>query len=351
MKKVLCVILSVVLVFSCGVCAFALTEKEAEAAADALKTLFVDGVGPVVNGVQVDYVTFSPAAADGEKLPLVIYFHGMGQGSAPRAQIAQNNIALWAGKEMQSRFTAGGAFLFVPRSNEDKGDFWPNSYIPAVKAAIDEFIAANADKIDLTRIYVGGFSMGGSMTVRMAESYPDFFAAAFPMCPAYASSEEEAELLADLPVWLTVSRFDVIAGWYTFSDKLWNNITNATNRPGDCRLSLLGKVTFPDGTKADSNHHVWFAVSDDMFKYDGSAYDNMTTVNGCGEAVELTYPDGMIAWLNQYTSEYAGTAIEANPLPAQTAKTTLSMAKNILIAIYKMFVATVKSALTNGAAC
>ncbi len=351
MKKILCVLLAVLMLFGGAVSAFAVTESDAEKTADALKTLFVDGEGPVVDGVKVDYVTFSPEVPDGEKMPLVIYFHGMGQGTEPRAQIAANNIALWAGKDLQSRFSAGGAFLFVPRSNEDKGDFWPNTYIPAVKAAIDGFIAENVDKIDLTRIYVGGFSMGGSMTVRMAESYPDFFAAAFPMCPAYASSEAEAELLADLPVWLIVSKYDVIAGWYTFSDKLWNNLMNATNCPEDCRLSLLTKVTFPDGTKTDSNHHVWFAASNDMFKYDGSAYDNMTTVNGNGDAVELTYPDGLISWLNNYSSDFAGTAIEGNPLPAQTAKTTLDMAKNIIVAIFKMFISTLKAALTGGVKC
>lgn len=351
MKKILCVLLAALMLIGGAFSAFAVSESDAEKTADALKPLFVDGAGPVVDGVKIDYVTFSPEVPDGEKMPLVIYFHGMGQGAEPRAQIAANNIALWAGKDLQSRFSAGGAFLFVPRSHEERSEFWPNTYSPAVKAALDGFIAENIDKIDLTRIYVGGFSMGGSMTVRMAESYPDFFAAAFPMCPAYASSEVEAQLLADMPVWLIVSKYDVIAGWYTFSDKLWDNLMNATNCPADCRLSLLGKVTFPDGTKTDSNHHVWFAASNDMFRYDGGAYDNMTTVNGNGDAVELTYPDGLISWLNNYSSDFAGTAIEANPLPAQTVKTTLGMAKNIIIAIFKMFVSTVKAALTGSAVC
>lgn len=351
MKKSLCVLLAVLMLFGCAFPAFAVTESEAESAADALKSGFVDGVGPEVNGVRIDYVTFSPEVPDGEKYPLVIYFHGMGQGAEPRAQIAANNFALWAGKDLQSRFTAGGAFLFVPRSHEDKGEFWPNTYIPAVKAAVDGFIAENIDKIDLTRIYVGGFSMGGSMTVRMIESYPDFFAAAFPMCPAYAPTAAETELFSQLPVWLIVSKYDVIAGWYTFSDKLWNNIVGTTACPQDCRLSLLTKVTFPDGTKTDSNHHVWFAAANDLFKYDGTAYDNMTTVNADGEAVELAYPDGLISWLNNYSSDYAGTAIEANPLPAQTAGTTLAMAGNILAAIFKMFVSTVKAALTGGVKC
>ena len=35
--------------------------------------------------------------------------------------------------------------------------------------------------------------MGGKMTLKMASSYPTFFAAAFPLCPAYAPSDEQIE--------------------------------------------------------------------------------------------------------------------------------------------------------------
>lgn len=348
MKKIVCVILSALMLLGMALPAFAVTEKEVEKAADALKELFADGCGPEVNGVKVDYVTFSPEVPDGAKYPLVIYFHGMGQGGEPRAQIASNNIALWAGDEMQSRFAAGGAFLFVPRSNEDRGEFWPNSHIEAVKAAIDGFIAENIDKIDLTRIYVGGFSMGGSMTLRMIESYPDFFAAAFPMCPAYEPSQAETELFAELPVWLIVSKYDILAGYFTYSEKVWQKLCAVTACPQDCRLSLLGKVTYPDGTKTDSNHHVWFAASNDMFRYDGSDYDNMTTVNALGEDIDLVCPDGLISWLNNFSSSYAGTAVEANPLPAQNA---LSMVVRMLTAIVKMFAETLRSALFGGVKC
>ena len=32
----------------------------------------------------------------------------------------------------------------------------------------------------------------------------------------------------------------------------------------------------------------------------------MNTVNGLGDKVTLTYPDGMISWLSSYTSDYDG---------------------------------------------
>ena len=61
-----------------------------------------------------------------------------------------------------------------------------------------------------------------------------------------------------------------------------------------------------DGTPASSAHHTWFAVNYDMFSTENGNYPNMTTVDGNGNAVQLTYPDGMISWLSGFTSDYNG---------------------------------------------
>lgn len=310
---------------------------------DDYKAKFKAANGPEVNGIVTDYMYFSPKTAAKKKYPLVIYFHGMGQGSEPGAQIQDNNIALWASGELQSRFTNGGAFIFVPRTHEEKGEYWENNSIPSVKAAIDEFIKKNKTYIDLTRIYVGGFSMGGKMTLKMATSYPDFFAAAFPMCPAYTPSDEQLEAIADMPVWLIVSRFDVIAGYYTNSKDIWERFCKTTNIPKECRLSLLGRVCYPDGKKTASNHHVWFAASNDLFMYDGSDYVNMVTTDANGDSVQLKYPNGLIKWLCSHRSSYNGKALESTGLCEKNRESTGMMVLNILKTIPLMFADTVKS--------
>ena len=78
----------------------------------------------------------------------------------------------------------------------------------------------------------------------------------------------------------------------------------------DCRFSTLTKVCYHDGKKTSSSHHAWFAVNYDLFSIDNGAYPYMSTVNGLGEEVTLTYPDGMISWLSQFTSDYDGTPSE-----------------------------------------
>jgi predicted esterase len=308
MKKGLSLILSILVLFSAVFPAAAADPAELP----ALKAEFIDGAGPEVDGLSVDYVWFAPENAQGAKLPLVVYFHGAGQGAAPRAQIGENNFPLWASEELQRRFTGGGAYLLVPRSHEENDEYWSDAYVPAVKAAIDDFIARNTEYIDLTRIYVGGFSMGGKMTLKMASSYPSFFAAAFPLCPAYAPSDAQIEALADLPVWLIVSRFDIIAGYYTFSEDIWERLCAATRVPADCRLTLFGRVKSPDGKNTQSNHFVWFALANDLFTYEGGAYPKAVTTDAIGAEVTLTFPDGVISWLCAHTSAYAGEGTAPN---------------------------------------
>ena len=277
-----------------------------------LKEKFMDAEGPSVGGLSVDYVYYQPENPEGNKLPLVIYFHGAGQGAEPRAQIEENNFPLWASDEIQRRFTGGGAHLLVPRSHEENGEHWDDKYVEVMKATVDDYIVRNKDTVDITRIYVGGFSMGGKMTLKMASSYPGFFAAAFPLCPAYEPSSEQIEALADLPVWLIVSRFDIIAGYYTYSEKFWNELCEKTNIPGECRLSLFGRVKYPDGSNTSSNHFVWFAVANDMFTYDEGKYPNAVTTDARGNEIELQSPDGVVSWLCGHTSGYGGEPLEPN---------------------------------------
>ncbi|MBQ9552669.1 MAG: hypothetical protein IJU96_07880 [Clostridia bacterium] len=307
MKKGLCVLLSVLMLMSVCMTGFAADPNELP----ELKEKFLDGSSPEVNGLTIDYVWFAPENTAGEKLPLVIYFHGAGQGRKPRSQIEDNNFALWASDEIQQRF-GGGAFLLMPRSHEEKGECWSDKYVACAKAMIDAFIAEHESEIDLTRIYVGGFSMGGKMTLKMASSYPSFFAAAFPLCPAYAPSDEQVDALADLPVWLIVSRFDLLAGYYTYSRGFWNKLCEKTNVPEDCRLTLFDRVKYPDGKNTSSNHHVWFALANDLFTYDGGAYPNAVTTDATGREIELTSPDGVVSWLCRYTSDYAGEELAPN---------------------------------------
>lgn len=329
MKKVLSVILACLIFVSCSVCVFAAQYGDADEL-QQLRARFTDGVGPEVNGFALDYALFTPGSAetDGEKRPLVVWLHGMGEGAKPRAQLEKNNFVYWASDDFQSRFPTGGAYLAAVRSPEEKGLFWTSEMIEPLMALITELIAT--ENIDASRVYLGGFSMGGKMTIRTAITYPNAFAAIFPICPASSFTPEQLEYIKDVPMWLTVSSRDVLAGWYTYSRDIWNNYCAVTSRGTDSRLSLLGRVCFPDGTKTISNHHAWYAVTYDMFTYSGDKYYNMNTVSADGTAMELTYPDGMISWLGSHTSSYAGEALTPSGGYPLTEKHVKSLADSLM---------------------
>ena len=308
-KKIIAMLLAILCVASLPLTASAVSM---ESGLDALKAQFVFGEGPVAGDYSVDYRYFSPVEEnDTTKYPLVIWLHGMGDGAEEGKQVEKSEIAYWASDEFQARFKpAGGAFILAARSREENGKFWDNDMLEPLRAAIDDFIAKNKANIDTTRIYVGGYSMGGKMTLKMSVAYPEMFAAAFPICPAWSVPTEYAELISDLPLWITSSRRDPLVNYYLAVTPTWKRLMAASNVAEDCRFSTLTKVCYADGKKTPSAHHAWFSVNYDMFTTENGDYHNMTTVNGVGESVTLTYPNGMISWLSQFTSDYDGTPCE-----------------------------------------
>lgn len=309
-KKIMSVSLVIVLLCcAMGVSGASKAEDPSAADRDALQAQFRQGVGPLTNGYRIDYRYYSPVkASDGVKYPLVIWLHGMGEGSHEGEQIVGNDIAFWASESYQARFAqTGGAFILAPRSIEEKMMYWDDALVEPLKAAIDDFIAAHRDNIDVTRIYIGGFSMGGKMTLKMAVAFPEMFAAAFPICPAWSLPELYALYLADLPIWLTSGERDPLVSFTRSVTPTWQNIIEFHHAPENCRFSVLSKTAKPDGSAAPSGHHSWIAVTNDMFSSQDGDYPYMSTTDGLGHEVSLAYPNGMIAYLSAFSSDYDGT--------------------------------------------
>ncbi len=297
-----------------GICSLLSFAKEdtalpLSAGIEELRTQFLKGKGPETDGFSIEYRYYSPVGEnDTTKYPLVIWLHGMGDGEYEGKQIERNNMALWASAEYQSRFKESeGAFIMAPRSVEEQELYWTDNLIYPLRAAIDGFIAENKDNIDISRIYVGGYSMGGKMTLKMAVAYPDFFAAAFPICPAWAPDTEATTLLKDMPVWLTSGKMDPLVSYPCLAQPTWRNIVSQSSIPASCRFSSLAVTAYANGLPTSSAHHSWFAVNNDMFSNRNGDYPFMSTVDGSGKKVTLTYPEGMISWLSGFTSDYDGT--------------------------------------------
>lgn len=311
MKNTISIILVAILIFSSAFAVSAEVYKTPEAA--EMEKEFIYGEGPEVNGISVDYRYFSPVKKkDKKKYPLVVWFHGLGDGGSEGRQIEASNIAEWATEDYQSRFKgAGGAFIIAPRSDAGQ-DTWSDDYIAVVRATLDEFIAKNKKNIDVKRIYVGGYSMGGKMTLKMLTAYPEMFAAAFPICPAWVPSEEATACFKDVPVWMTSGAKDNLVNYYAFATTTWKNIISQSNVAELCRYSILLSTLYPDGSRAYSSHLAWYSVNNDMFSEDNGLYPKMKTIDGNNKDVNLIYPDGMISWLSGFKSNYNGSPATDN---------------------------------------
>ena len=189
----------------------------------------------------VDYAFYSPKE-DGRKKPLIIFFHGMGEGGTrdlknQGVQMYAYQEEAFAEKEIQD-IMGGGAYVLLPQSP----DRWPTNgfteetaYLQVVKNLIDTVIAENKD-IDTNRIYIGGLSMGGFMACRMIINYPEMFAAAFPCSQAYAITESDAEKLKDLPVWVSCSEVDGTCAMDPYTYASYVKLKEAGNKDARCAV-------------------------------------------------------------------------------------------------------------------
>lgn len=204
-------------------------------------------------GVKLTYGTFTPkgSPSDDDKTPLIVFLHGYGEGGEdPSLVVMGNEVANLASKEIQDYFGDTGAYLLIPQaptswmdydgSGEScywvKGSNGHSYYTEALMGLIKKFVAQHPD-IDKNRIYLGGLSNGGYMTLNMLFNYPDYFAAAFPICEAYSDewvTDEKIDEIHDIPIWFTHAKTDRTIVIYKIQDgveeKAYNSYTNAAYR-------------------------------------------------------------------------------------------------------------------------
>lgn len=169
--------------------------------------------------INLQYAAYSPVEDD-TKNPLIIWLHGMGEGGVdPELVLLGNEVTALAREDIQSYFN--GAYVFAPQTPT----FWLDNgtgsmtedgnsmYTRALMDTIDAYVKENGD-IDLDRIYIGGCSNGGFMTMRMIMSYPEYFAAAYPICDAMYDAfitDQDIQRIKHIPIWFTHASSDALA--------------------------------------------------------------------------------------------------------------------------------------------
>lgn len=284
-------------------------------------------------GITLKYASFTPDQVSKKKdsNPLIIWLHGAGEGgSDPSIALIGNKVVNLASNKIQSYFGTTGAYILVPQAptmwmdydgkgtynNTVPGSKGSSFYTKTLKGLIDEFVKAHPE-IDQDRIYIGGCSNGGYMTMNMLFSYPDYFAAAFPICEAYDNSfitDAMIDSIKKVPIWFTHAKNDPVVAIYegsidytTFQYKFkldksnnpipLNNFSNAAYTrlvaagAKDVHYSLFDKVI-------DTTGNYFKAGSDQPYEYMGHfswiyALNNECTDKIKGKTVTL------FEWLSQ----------------------------------------------------
>ncbi len=152
-------------------------------------TIHVDG------DLSFDYLLYMPDSS--EKLPLVIVFHGYGEG------VDLINCKITSTLASAESQAAHPCYVLAPIIED-------NTYLAAMNREMlyDALMNSakelvDAGKVDADRIYTMGNSFGGLGTVEFAETFPDEIAAALSMCPALSydnNSVKNLDKMKDVPV-------------------------------------------------------------------------------------------------------------------------------------------------------
>ena len=170
-------------------------------------------------GKTMSYASYTPAARAG-KQPLIIWLHGGGEGgSDPTVALLGSRAANYASDEIQQFF--GGAYVLVPQAptfwmNREGGGYTRGDaediYNVGLMALIRDFVAAHP-QIDPDRIYVGGCSNGGYMSLKLILKHPDYFAAGYISALAYQSeylSDAQLRSIRKVPIWFIHAKDDPV---------------------------------------------------------------------------------------------------------------------------------------------
>jgi predicted peptidase len=200
-----------------------------------------------------------------QKYPVIFFFHGGGQYGDGKTNL---NLVLNDGIPKLLRDK-----IFPPSFTVSSGTFSFIVIIPQLVKKVDNFeidslinYSKRKYRIDTSRIYLSGFSLGGRQVGDYAAYNPRSIAAitamaGMPSVGSTLAAKCEAMASAELPIWQFHAKND--SAWkYTESEKFVNTV-NSFNPVIPARLTLFEK-----GIER-LNHNCWTEASDSAYKENG----------------------------------------------------------------------------------
>lgn len=200
-----------------------------------------------------------------KKYPLIVYFHGGGQYGNGSTELAEALLLgtpkLLAEKKLPPSFTVNGqtfSFIFVI----------PQFVKAPTNSDIDALFSEISSKyrIDTTRIYLSGFSLGGKVLSNYAAYKPNKIAAIHSMGGLPDVNEQlhakcEAMVNAKLPIWHFHNRDD--SAWsYSLAERYVEVLNSFTP-------TVAPLFTTFDIGEGKAHHDCWTKTTDPAYKENG----------------------------------------------------------------------------------
>ena len=261
------------------------------------------------------YAAYEPWSlkGDGVKNPLIIWLHGGGEGGIDVSiTLLGNEVVSLIRPEIQSHFTteggANGAYvlsiqcptMWMNTSKSFGRGEYPSVYADVLKSCIDDYVDRHPD-VDRNRIYIGGCSNGGYMTVNMLLRNPGFFAAAYPTCEAFADaniSDLQIKQISSENIWFVQSFDDTTVRPTEYCIPTYKRLIEAGAK--NVWLSMFENVTGTDtpGQRL-MGHFSWvYVFNDQVTGAQAQSTGELQPSNNGGGAVSPQGFHNLFDWMN-----------------------------------------------------
>jgi poly(3-hydroxybutyrate) depolymerase len=234
-----------------AVAAMAVAAVSSSRSAHAAPDLSTSLAGTVSDGsASIPYRLFQPQdVAPGQKVPLVLYLHGMGSRGT-------DNVAQTLGVDGLFDHTRSGSYAAYVLAPQIGDNMWFSSDTSQASEAMSLTIKAlnqalKNPNVDTSRVYVTGISMGGFGTWDILRRDPGVFAGAVPI--SGGGDPSSASALKNVPIWAFHGSADDIVP------------TDMTRNMVAALQAVGGNVKYTE--VAGGNHFIWPSVYADDSVY------------------------------------------------------------------------------------
>ena len=189
--------------------------------------------------LKLDYLLSLPAgyeAAPDKKWPLVVFLHGSGERGSDLQKITLHGLP--------KRVKEGANFPFILVSPQcPDGEWWTEQPVLELIESLE-----TTYRVDPSRLYLTGLSMGGYGTWHFATLAPDRFAAIAPVCGGGVPYKMQS--IAHLPVWAFHGAKDTVVQLVE-SERLIKLLESGGNR--EAKLTVYPEAAHDSWTETYQN--------------------------------------------------------------------------------------------------